>query len=44
MILWMGVYPKPVLSRMEASVGKFVQQVEVRAAQQSLTMSMRGGR
>ena len=43
-ILWMGVYPKPVLTRMEASVGKFVQQVEVRAAQQSLTMSMRGGR
>jgi len=32
MIVWMGVYPKPVLSRMEASASKFVQHVETRAA------------
>ena len=43
MILWMGVYPKPVLTRMEASVGKFVQQVETRAAQQNVTMTLGGG-
>ncbi|MEO5677335.1 MAG: NADH-quinone oxidoreductase subunit M [Usitatibacter sp.] len=44
MILWMGVYPKPVLRRMEASVTKFVQTVEARAAQQSVTITMGGGR
>jgi len=43
LILWMGVYPQPVLSRMEASVGHFVQQVETRAAAQQATMSMTAG-
>ena len=43
MILWMGIYPTPVLSRMEASVGHFVQQVEAKAAAQSVTLTMGGG-
>ncbi len=43
LILWMGVYPQPVLSRMEASVNHFVQQVETRAAAQQATMSMTAG-
>src|SRR5436190_4143575 len=30
-IVWLGVYPKPVLERMEASATRFVQQVELRA-------------
>jgi NADH-quinone oxidoreductase subunit M len=34
-ILWMGVYPQPVLRRMEASTTHFVQLVEDRAARQS---------
>jgi NADH-quinone oxidoreductase subunit M len=34
-IVWMGVYPQPVLRRMEASTANFVQQVELRAAQQT---------
>jgi NADH-quinone oxidoreductase subunit M len=42
-ILWMGVYPKPVLTRMEASVDRFVEQVEGKAARQAVSMSM-GGR
>jgi NADH-quinone oxidoreductase subunit M len=42
-ILWMGVYPKPVLNRMEASVTRFVEQVETKAAQQAASLSM-GGR
>jgi NADH-quinone oxidoreductase subunit M len=42
-ILWMGVYPKPVLERMEASVDRFVEQVETKAAQQAVTTTM-GGR
>lgn len=43
LIIWMGVYPKPVLSRMEASAAKFVQQVETRAAAQQATMSIATG-
>lgn len=43
LIIWMGVYPQPVLRRMEASVGHFVQQVETRAAAQQATMSMSAG-
>ena len=43
LIVWMGVYPKPVLSRMEASAAKFVQQVETRAAAQQATMSVSTG-
>jgi NADH-quinone oxidoreductase subunit M len=42
-ILWMGVYPKPVLDRMESSVVRFVEQVESKAQQQAATMTM-GGR
>jgi NADH:ubiquinone oxidoreductase subunit 4 (subunit M) len=30
-IVWLGVYPAPVLHRMEASATRFVQQVELRA-------------
>jgi NADH-quinone oxidoreductase subunit M len=41
-IIWLGVYPKPVLSRMEASARNLVQQVEAKAARQSLTLG--GGR
>ncbi len=43
LIIWMGVYPKPVLSRMEASASHFVKQVESRAAVQQATMSMTSG-
>ncbi|MEO6447064.1 MAG: NADH-quinone oxidoreductase subunit M [Gemmatimonadaceae bacterium] len=43
LILWMGVYPKPVMSRMEASTSHFVELVEQRGAQQQATMSL-GGR
>jgi NADH-quinone oxidoreductase subunit M len=31
-IVWLGVYPAPVLRRMEGAATKFVQQVEARAA------------
>src|SRR6185503_10296582 len=31
-IIWLGVYPAPVLRRMEGSAAKFVQQVEARVA------------
>jgi NADH-quinone oxidoreductase subunit M len=41
-ILWLGVYPKPVLRRMEASSSNLVQQVESKAGRQSLTLG--GGR
>ena len=43
LIVWMGVYPAPVLRRIEASTARFVEQVEQRAAQQRTTMSL-GGR
>jgi NADH-quinone oxidoreductase subunit M len=43
-IVWMGVYPRPVLSRMEASVNKFVEQVEAKAAAQAFTLSAGGSR
>jgi NADH-quinone oxidoreductase subunit M len=42
-ILWLGVYPKPVLDRMEASVERFVRQVEVRAERQQASVAI-GGR
>jgi NADH-quinone oxidoreductase subunit M len=42
-ILWMGVYPKPVLDRMEASARKFVQYVDQTAERQRSSMTM-GGR
>jgi NADH-quinone oxidoreductase subunit M len=41
-ILWLGLYPKPVLARMEAATTSFVQTVEARAARQSA--SLPGGR
>ena len=41
-ILWLGIYPKPVLERMEAATTAFVQSVEARAARQ--TASLPGGR
>ncbi len=43
LIVWMGVYPKPVLSRMEASAARFVESVETRAASQQATMSASTG-
>ena len=42
-ILWMGVYPKPVLDRMEASATKLVQEVTRNAERQQASM-MLGGR
>jgi NADH-quinone oxidoreductase subunit M len=42
-ILWMGVYPKPVLDRMEVSVQKLVQDVTRNAERQQASMMM-GGR
>jgi NADH-quinone oxidoreductase subunit M len=41
-ILWMGVYPKPVLDRMEASARRLVQTVGGSSAQQASTLG--GGR
>jgi NADH-quinone oxidoreductase subunit M len=41
-IIWLGVYPKPVLERMEAATSAFVQSVESRASRQ--TASLPGGR
>jgi NADH-quinone oxidoreductase subunit M len=42
-ILWMGVYPKPVLDRMEASARKLMQEVSRNAERQQASM-MPGGR
>jgi NADH-quinone oxidoreductase subunit M len=42
-IVWMGVYPKPVLDRMEASARKFVEYVDRNAERQQASM-MLGGR
>jgi NADH-quinone oxidoreductase subunit M len=42
-ILWMGVYPKPVLDRMESSVRKLVQETTRNAERQQASM-MLGGR
>jgi NADH-quinone oxidoreductase subunit M len=42
-ILWLGVYPKPVLDRMEASAQSFVRQVEMGAERQQSLMAA-GGR
>jgi NADH-quinone oxidoreductase subunit M len=42
-ILWMGVYPKPVLDRMEASATKLVQDVDRNAARLRASMLL-GGR
>ena len=42
-ILWLGVYPKPVLTRMEAATTAFVQTVEAGAAQRTASIAP-GGR
>jgi NADH-quinone oxidoreductase subunit M len=42
-ILWLGIYPKPLLSRMEAATTAFVQTVESRAGQQTASLPS-GGR
>jgi NADH-quinone oxidoreductase subunit M len=42
-ILWLGIYPAPVLRRMEASVTRLVQVVEERSAQQT-SVALGGGR
>jgi NADH-quinone oxidoreductase subunit M len=42
-ILWLGIYPKPVLDRMEASATKLVQEVTRNAERQQSSM-MLGGR
>ena len=42
-ILWLGVYPKPVLDRMESSVRKLVQETSRNAERQQASM-MLGGR
>ncbi len=42
-ILWLGIYPKPVLDRMEASATKLVQEVSKNAERQQASM-MLGGR
>jgi NADH-quinone oxidoreductase subunit M len=41
-ILWLGIYPKPVLARMEAATTSFVQSVESRAGRQAAALP--GGR
>src|SRR4030095_13656953 len=43
-ILWLGIYPKPVLARMEAATTAFVRTVEAGASRQSASLSMGGGR
>ena len=42
-IVWMGVYPKPVLDRMEASARKLVQYVDQNAERQRMSVTT-GGR
>jgi NADH-quinone oxidoreductase subunit M len=42
-IVWLGVYPKPVLDRMEASARKLVQETSRNAERQQASM-MLGGR
>ncbi len=41
-ILWMGVYPKPVLDRMEASARKLVEDVDRNAERQRASMMLGG--
>ncbi|HEY9514691.1 MAG TPA: NADH-quinone oxidoreductase subunit M [Gemmatimonadaceae bacterium] len=44
-ILWIGIYPAPMLNRMERSAGNFVEQVQNNAvAAQTPRLGMRGGR
>jgi NADH-quinone oxidoreductase subunit M len=42
-IVWLGVYPKPVLRRMEASATQMVEQVTRRAEQQRAGLTATGG-
>jgi NADH:ubiquinone oxidoreductase subunit 4 (subunit M) len=41
-IIWLGVYPKPVLDRMQPAAERFVQQVQSSA--EAAQMAWRGGR
>jgi NADH-quinone oxidoreductase subunit M len=41
-ILWLGVYPKPVLDRMQPTAERFVRQVESRAAEQEAMLPAAG--
>ena len=41
LILWLGLYPAPVLRRMQSSAERFVHQVETRGARSNSTL---GGR
>ena len=41
-IIWLGVYPKPVLDRMQPAAERFVQQVQSGA--DAAQMAWRGGR
>jgi NADH-quinone oxidoreductase subunit M len=43
-ILWLGLYPAPVLRRTEGAARRFVQLVEARAAGQVAALQNRGGR
>jgi len=37
-ILWLGLYPKPVLARMEAATTSFVRTVEAGASRQAASV------
>jgi NADH:ubiquinone oxidoreductase subunit 4 (subunit M) len=43
-ILWLGVYPQPVLDRMETAAARFVQIVETRAGMATRTADRDGPR
>jgi NADH:ubiquinone oxidoreductase subunit 4 (subunit M) len=43
-IIWLGVYPAPVLRRMQPAAEQFVRIVETRAALATATAPMAGGR
>ena len=42
-ILWIGIYPAPILKRMESSAGNFVQQVQTGAASSNASRAPRLG-
>jgi NADH:ubiquinone oxidoreductase subunit 4 (subunit M) len=42
MILWLGLYPAPVLARMQSSAERFVHSVETRGDQPAMRLG--GGR
>jgi NADH-quinone oxidoreductase subunit M len=43
-IIWLGVYPAPVLRRMQPAAEQFVRIVETRAAMTTASVDQRGGR